>query len=47
MLFPRTGAEHHDEGRGALSGWAERNNINMDEVLEKLINIEKFFRSQV
>ena len=43
MLFPREGIEHHDEGRGALSGWAERNGINMDEVLDRLKDIERFF----
>ena len=47
MLFPRDGTEHHDLGRGPLSGWAERNGIDMDEVLAKLEDMEKFFRSQV
>ena len=45
MQFPRDGLEHHDAGRGALSGWAARNNIDMDEVLAHLKDIEAFFRA--
>lgn len=45
MLFPRGGFEHHDQGRGALSGWAERNNIDMNEVLTHLKEIEAFFKA--
>ena len=44
MLYPREGAEHHDEGRGALSSWPERTGTNMDDILHKLRDIEEFFR---
>ncbi len=39
MQFPRTGAEHHDLGRGPLKTWAKRNNIDMQEVLNYLSSI--------
>ena len=46
MQFPREGVEHHDAGKGLpLSGWADLHGTNMDEVLDKLKDIEKFFRS--
>ena len=44
MQFPRDGLEHHDMGRGPLSGWAARNNIDMDDVLVHLKEIEAFFK---
>lgn len=43
MLFPSEGVEHHAQGRGALSSWAERSGIDMDEVLVHLKDIEQFF----
>ncbi len=46
MKFPRNGVEHHDAGIGVpLSGWADMHGTNMDEVLDRLKDIEKFFRS--
>lgn len=40
MGFPRTGVLHHDFGRGALSTWAKRNHIDMNDVLDVLNKIE-------
>ena len=46
MQFPKKGVEHHGgETRPPLREWASRNGVNMDEVLEKLKAMEKFFRS--
>lgn len=36
MQVPRTGILHHEEGRGALSTWAKKNNINMQKVYSML-----------
>ena len=36
MQVPRGGILHHGEGRGALSTWALKNNINMDIILQNL-----------
>ncbi|MBQ7560559.1 MAG: LicD family protein [Synergistaceae bacterium] len=46
MQFPKNGVEHHGgDTRPPLREWASRSGVNMDEVLEKLKAIEKFFRS--
>lgn len=34
--LPLTGLFHHDEGRGALSTWALKNGIDMNQILEEL-----------
>lgn len=39
MEFPRKGIFHHDEGRGPLSTWAKRNNVDMEKVLKELTSI--------
>ena len=44
MSFPRRGVIHHG-GKIPRSEWASQNGINLDEVLEHLKTIEKFFRS--
>lgn len=36
MSFPNSGILHHDEGRGALSTWAKRNGVDMNDVYKKL-----------
>lgn len=36
MSLPKGGILHHDEGRGALSTWAQRNQIDMKQVLSYL-----------
>lgn len=36
MGFPRKGINKHDGGRGALSTWAKKNNVDMGEVLMHL-----------
>ena len=48
MSFPHEGTEKHgvDEGCKILE-LAEKNGVNMDEILEKLKDIERFFRSQI
>ena len=46
MQFPKNGVEHHGgDTRPPLREWASRSGVNMDEVLDKLKTIEKFFRS--
>lgn len=37
--LPLTGLFHHDEGRGALSTWALKNGIDMNQILEQLKQI--------
>lgn len=39
MGFPRKGVLHHDMGKGTLSTWAKRNDIDMNLVYEKLKDI--------
>lgn len=39
LRFPRNGILHHDQGRGALSTWARRNNVNMDGIICELEQI--------
>lgn len=39
MGFPRKGILHHDEGRGPLSTWAKKNNVDMQLVLKELTSI--------
>lgn len=41
MHFPTSGVLHHDGKRGALSTWAQRNNIDMHMIREELIAIQK------
>ena len=36
MSLPKGGILHHDEGRGPLSTWAQRNQIDMKQVLSYL-----------
>lgn len=36
MLLPKGGVLHHDEGRGPLSTWALRSNVDMQQVLAYL-----------
>jgi lipopolysaccharide cholinephosphotransferase len=39
MQFPKTGILKHDLGRGALSTWAKRNNIEMNDIKKQLKDI--------
>ena len=39
MGFPKGGVEKHSIGRGALSTWARKNNVNMEEVKGQLTQI--------
>ena len=36
MEFPRWGVNHHESEQGRIQDWAERNGVNMDEVIEYL-----------
>ncbi len=38
MHLPKSGILHHGDNKGALSTWASKSNINMDETLTFLIN---------
>ena len=46
MQYPKNGIEKHDEGRGLLKTWAKRNNINMDNVYNQLIEIYSDYKKQ-
>lgn len=45
MLFPKTGVLKHDLGRGALSTWAKKNNIEMNDIKAQLEMIIKKYDS--
>lgn len=46
MDFPKKGILHHDFGRGPLSTWAKRSNIDMNELYNKLKDIADAVNTQ-